>query len=50
LAEAITVESGARGVATTLEFGAEDVFGAAAEVLGVGHGDRIERKDKFIIS
>jgi hypothetical protein len=45
LAEAIAVESGAGTGAAALQFGAKDIFGAAAEVLGVRHGDCIERRD-----
>jgi hypothetical protein len=39
LAETIAVEARAGTGAAALEFGAEDIFGAAAEILGVSHRD-----------
>ena len=39
LAETIAVETRAGRRAAALEFGAEDIFGAAAEIFWVSHGD-----------
>jgi hypothetical protein len=39
LTKAITVESGTGTGAAALKFGAEDVFGAAAEIFWVSHGN-----------